>query len=66
MHKEHKAGEEIEVDWAGDTMSYVETSTGEIKPAYIFVAILPASKSLCLCVRKYKDGKLDRCSRQSI
>ncbi|MGE5582985.1 MAG: hypothetical protein ACM3X9_10685 [Bacillota bacterium] len=22
MHKEHKAGEEVEVDWADDTMSY--------------------------------------------
>jgi transposase len=43
LHKEHKAGEEIEVDWAGDTMSYVDTETGEIKPAYIFVAVLPAS-----------------------
>ncbi len=43
MHKEHKAGEEVEVDWAGDTMSYVDTSTGEVKPAYVFVAVLPAS-----------------------
>ena len=43
MHKEHKAGEEVEVDWAGDTMSYVDPSTGEIKKAYLFVAVLPAS-----------------------
>lgn len=43
MHKEHKAGEEMEVDWAGSTMSYVDRTTGEIKPAYIFVAVLPAS-----------------------
>ncbi len=43
MHKEHKAGEEVEVDWAGSTMSYVDTETGEIKEAYIFVAVLPAS-----------------------
>ncbi|SEB73978.1 IS21 family transposase [Paenibacillus sp. GP183] len=43
MHKEHKAGEEVEVDWAGDTMSYVEPGTGEIKKAYLFVAVLPAS-----------------------
>lgn len=43
MHKEHKAGEEVEVDWAGNTMSYVDPETGEIKPAYIFVAVLPAS-----------------------
>lgn len=43
MHKEHKAGEEVEVDWAGDTMSYVEPRTGEIVTAYLFVAVLPAS-----------------------
>lgn len=43
LHKEHKAGEEVEVDWAGDTMSYVEPSTGEIVPVYVFVAVLPAS-----------------------
>lgn len=43
MRKEHKAGEEVEVDWAGSTMSYVDTETGELKNAYIFVAVLPAS-----------------------
>jgi transposase len=43
MHIEHKAGEEMQVDWAGQTMSYVEPETGEIKVAYIFVAVLPAS-----------------------
>jgi transposase len=43
LRKEHKAGEEMEVDWAGDTMSYVDPSTGEIITAYIFVAVLPAS-----------------------
>lgn len=43
MHKEHKAGEEMEVDWAGDTMSYFDTALGELKDAYIFVSVLPAS-----------------------
>lgn len=43
MHKEHKAGEEMEVDWAGSKMSYIEPETGEIMPAYLFVAVLPAS-----------------------
>lgn len=43
MHKEHKAGEEVEVDWAGQTLSFVEPGTGEIQLAYIFVAVLPAS-----------------------
>lgn len=43
MHKEHKAGEEIEVDWAGSTMSYASGETGEIISVYLFVAVLPAS-----------------------
>jgi transposase len=43
MHKEHKGGEEVETDWAGDTMSYVDPETGELMTAYIFVAVLPAS-----------------------
>lgn len=43
MHIEHKAGEEMQVDWAGKTMAYVQQDTGEIKPAYLFVAVLPAS-----------------------
>lgn len=43
MHIEHKAGEEVQVDWAGDTLPYIEPKTGEIKTAYLFVAVLPAS-----------------------
>ncbi len=43
MPKEHKAGEEMEVDWAGQTIAYVDRESGEIKPAYLFVAVLPAS-----------------------
>ncbi len=43
MHKEHKAGEEVEVDWAGLTLSYIDVSTGEEVEVYIFVAVLPAS-----------------------
>ena len=43
MHKEHKAGEEAEVDWAGTTMSYIDPITGEEKAAHIFVSVLPAS-----------------------
>ena len=43
MPKEHKAGEEMEVDWAGQTIAYVDEKRGEIKSAYLFVAVLPAS-----------------------
>ena len=43
MHKEHKGGEEVEVDWAGDKMMFVNRETGEVKEAEVFVAVLPAS-----------------------
>ena len=43
MHIEHKAGEEMQVDWAGSTLPYIEPSSGEEKRAYIFVSVLPAS-----------------------
>ena len=43
MHIDHKAGEEMQVDWAGYTVPYVDRLTGEIMAAYIFVAVLPAS-----------------------
>ncbi|RLC38503.1 MAG: hypothetical protein DRH33_04430 [Candidatus Nealsonbacteria bacterium] len=46
LHKEHKAGEEMEVDWAGDHISYVKPGTGEIMAASLFVAVLPASAYL--------------------
>ena len=43
---EHKPGREIEVDWSGPTMNYIEPDTGEVKTAYLFVATLPYSQ-LC-------------------
>ena len=33
----------MEVDWAGQTAGIIDTDTGEIIPAYIFVAALPYS-----------------------
>ena len=43
MHLIHKPGEILQVDWAGDTASVIDTDTGEIIPAYVFVATLPYS-----------------------
>ena len=43
MHLNHKPGEIIQVDWAGDTAGVINTDTGERIPAYIFVAVLPYS-----------------------
>ena len=43
LRKEHKAGQEVETDWAGSTIPYVDRNIGEEKEAYVFVAVLPAS-----------------------
>jgi len=40
MHMEHKVGDKMYVDYAGATLPYVDTETGEIKRAQVFVAIL--------------------------
>lgn len=39
----HKAGEKLFTDFAGDTIPVVDKETGEITPAYLFVAAMGAS-----------------------
>ena len=56
MHIEHKAGEEVQVDWAGSRVPYIDIATGELRAAYIFVAVLPASSYPF--VYAYVDRKL--------
>lgn len=43
MHIERKPGEQMEVDWAGQTAGIIDNITGEIIPAYVFVAALSCS-----------------------
>jgi transposase len=43
MHISHKPGEIMQVDWAGDVAHVVDTDTGELIPAYVFVSTLPYS-----------------------
>jgi transposase len=43
MRQIHKAGEKMFVDYAGHTLPIVDRSTGEIRAAQIFVAVLGAS-----------------------
>jgi transposase len=43
MRQTHKAGDKLFVDYAGQTVPIVNTSTGEVKKAQIFVAVLGAS-----------------------
>lgn len=43
MHIPRKPGEQIEVDWAGDTMSIIDRDTGDRFTAYLFVGVLSYS-----------------------
>ena len=43
MRQEHRAGEKMFVDYAGQTAEVVDSTTGEIRQAQIFVAVLGAS-----------------------
>lgn len=40
MHIPRKPGEQIEVDWAGNTAKVVDPITGEILPCYLFIGVL--------------------------
>lgn len=44
MHMEHKAGDKLYVDFAGDKLEIINEQTGEVKPVEVFVAILGASQ----------------------
>lgn len=46
MRQDHKAGERLFVDYAGQTVPVVDPHTGEIREAHIFIAVLGAS-SFC-------------------
>jgi len=43
MRLNHKAGEKLYVDYAGQTVPVIDPKTGEIQEAEIFVAVLEAS-----------------------
>ena len=44
MHIEHKVGDKMFVDYAGDKLAIVDRKTGKEKPVEVFVAILGASQ----------------------
>lgn len=43
MRQSHRAGEKLFVDYAGQTVEVIEPTTGEVRAAQIFVAVLGAS-----------------------
>ena len=47
MRQTHRAGEKLFIDYAGPTMPMVCASTGDIRTAQIFVAVLAASNYTC-------------------
>ncbi len=44
MHIPRKAGQQIEVDWAGDSAKIIDPDTGEITEAWIFVGVMTYSQ----------------------
>jgi transposase len=44
MHIQRKPGDQLEVDWAGQTARIVDKDTGEILPVYVFVAALSSTQ----------------------
>lgn len=54
----HEPGEKIYLDFAGDTLSYVDVHTGEIVKVQTFVACLPASNycyAICVPSQRTED-----------
>ena len=49
MRQNHEAGDKLFVDYAGQTVPIVDASTGEIRQAQIFVAVLGASNYTYAC-----------------
>ena len=43
MRQDHRAGEKLFVDYAGQTASVIDRETGEVRPAQLFVAVMGAS-----------------------
>ena len=57
MRQHHKAGEKLFVDWAGDTLPYVEPETGEVREAHLFLAVLGFSSYTF--ARAYADERTE-------
>lgn len=58
MHMEHKAGEKMYVDYAGQKLQLLDPETGEVIPVEVFVAILGASQ-LTYVEASYSQQKED-------
>lgn len=64
MHIPRKPGQQIEVDWAGDTAAVIDRDTGEITKVYVFIAAHELQHlRLCRSLPGHEAGKLDQGQR---
>ena len=57
MRQHHKAGEKLFVDWAGDTLPFVDPESGEVRQAHLFLAVLGFSNYVF--ARAYGDERTE-------
>lgn len=63
----YEPGKELFVDFAGDTLHYVDTTTGEIIETQVFVATLPYTDyAFALCVESQKVEDFIHCIRMCL
>lgn len=61
MHFAHQPGEQMQVDFAGDKLHYVDTSTGEIILCEVLVCVLPFSHyTFAIAFRSQKQEEFIR------
>lgn len=60
-HVEHRAADQMYIDYTGDKLEIVDDCTGEIRPVEVFVAILPCSHyTFCEAVMSQRKEDLIR------
>ena len=63
MHIDHKAGEKLFVDYAGDRLAKVDADSGKGRPVETFVAILGASELTYVEASASQQSRLDPLQR---
>ena len=66
MHLTHRAGDYLQVDFAGKQLHYIDTQTGQIITCPVLVCTLPFSgytyvEALPTAAQKYMFGAMNRC-----
>ncbi len=66
-HVEHRAGDRMYVDFAGDRLEIVDETTAEVRKVEVFVAILPCSHyTYCEAVWSQKKEDLIKACENAI